>query len=192
MLLKTIPILFLLLSLGLNCKSCDNKINSNPDSLAIKTAKEFYNWYIHDVYSKSTGYYQVPTFKKLNETTYIFDLAEFKGRINTIEYFTKDYKKKLVSKLKSCNAEMRKVKWDYEPEPMFNIVACNYLWGNQWVGGQGEKITGFKIESAQSDSDDFLVIVEILTRDKVFVRSHVLLKKTGKEFKINDINLVWN
>jgi hypothetical protein len=119
-------------------------------------------------------------------------LEEDKKRINTIDYFSEGFKDKLITRLNNCNQEMRKVKWDYEPEPMFNIVACNYLWGNQWVGGQGEKITGFKIESAQSDSDDFLVIVEILTRDKVFVRSHVLLKKTGKEFKINDINLVWN
>jgi hypothetical protein len=188
--MKTIAIFVLLIFHALNCQA--GYIIPNQDSLALKTVKEFYDWYINEAYPKNTSYFQVPDYKKLDENTYIFDLEEDKKRINTIDYFSEGFKDKLITRLNNCNQEMRKVKWDYEPEPMFNIVACNYLWGNQWVGGQGEKINEFKIESIQSDSDDFLVIVEILIGDKFFVRPHVSLKKTGEEFKINDINLVWN
>ncbi|HET8859932.1 hypothetical protein [Marivirga sp.] len=189
--MRSICLLFLVVFYSLGCKP--NSINTDigGDSLAIRTVNKFYNWYINDAYPKSTSYYQVPTFDKLDATTYVFDLEEFNERINTIDYFSEDYKKKLVSRLENCNSEMRKIKWEHEPEPMFNIDACNYLWGNQWVGGQGENINGFKIEEVQVHSDDVLVIVSILIEDKTFVRSHVLLTKKDKEFKINDIKLVW-
>lgn len=177
---------------SLGCKSTSLNFDSNEDSVAIKTVNEFYDWYINDAYPKSVSYYQVPPFEKLDETTYVFDLREFKERINTIDYFSEDYKKKLVGRLENCNSEMRKIKWDYKPEPMFNIDACNYLWGNQWVGGQGERIDGYKIEKVQKNSGDFSVIVSILIEDKVFVRSHVLLTKRDDELKINNIKLVWN
>lgn len=172
--------------------SHSNHINPNQDSIALKTVNKFYDWYINDAYPKSTSYYQVPPFKKLDETTYIFDLREFKERINTIDYFSEDYKEKLVSLLESCNVEMRKIEWDYEPEPMFNIDACNYLWGNQWVGGQGEKITGYIIDKVEKNSEEYSVMVSILMGDKTFVRSHVSLTKKDDEFKINDIKLIWN
>lgn len=183
---------FILILLSVNGFQIESShTNPNQDSLALKTVDEFYDWYINDAYPKSTSYYQVPTFEKLDETTYVFDLEEFKERLNTIDYFSEDYKKDLVKRLESYNAEMRKVKWEYEPEPMFNIDACNYLWGNQWVGGQGEKINGFKIEEVQKNSDKLSIIVGILINDETFVRSHVFLTKKDKEFKINDIKLVW-
>ncbi len=188
--MKTTSILFLFLLYALSCLS--NHINPNQDSLALKTVDDFYNWYINDAYPKSTSYFQVPPFEKLDETTYVFDLREFKKRINTIDYFSKSYKEKLVSMLESCNTEMRKIKWGFEPEPMFNIDTCNYLWGNQWVGGQGEKITGYKINGVEKSSDEFSVIVSILIEDKTFVRSHVFLTKMDDKFKINDIKLIWN
>lgn len=28
--------------------------------------------------------------------------------------------------------------WDYEPEPEFNINACNFLWRDRICGGVGE------------------------------------------------------
>lgn len=188
--MKTISILILLIFNALPSDS--SHIDPNQDSLALKTVGEFYNWYINDAYSKSTSYYQVPTFEKLDETTYVFDLREFKERVNTIDYLSENYKKKLVSRLESCNSEMRKVKWEYEPEPMFNIDACNYLWGNQWVGGQGEKIDGFKIEEVQTNANDASVIVCILIEDKTFVRSHLFLTKKDDQYKIHDIKLIWD
>ncbi|WKV10936.1 hypothetical protein [Marivirga harenae] len=172
--------------------SHSNHTNPSQDSLVLQTVDKFYNWYINVAYPKSTSYYQIPPFEKLDETTYIFDLREFKERINTIDYFSEDYKEKLVSKLESCNAEMRKINWEYEPEPMFNINACNYLWGNQWVGGQGEKITGYKIDRDEKNSEEYSVIVSILIEGKTFVRSHVFLTKKVDEFKINEIKLIRN
>lgn len=188
--MKTIPILILLISNALISHS--NHTNPNQDSLARQTVDEFYNWFINDAYPKSTSYFQVPPFERLNETTYIFDLREFKERINTIDYFSNEYKEKLVRRLENCNAEMRKINWEFEPEPMFNIDACNYLWGNQWVGGQGEKITGYKIDEVQKNSEEYSVIVRLLVEDKTFVHSQVFLTKKDDEFKIYDIKLIWN
>ena len=176
----------------LSCQSKDRKPGINTDSLAIKTVKEFYDWYINEAYPKSTSFYQVPGYKKLDETTYIFDLEEYKRRINTINYFSKGFKKKLITRLENCNQEMQKIEWEYEPEPMFNIDACNYLWGNQWVGGQGERISGFIIDETHTNGNEATVMVSILTGDKVFVRSKILLEMKEKEYKIEDIVLKWN
>lgn len=181
-----------MMACALGCESSNKMLNSEEDSLAVKIVEEFYDWYINEAYPKSTSYYQVPSYKKLNNTTYVFDVKEYKKRINTINYFSEAYKEKLVNRLENCNHQMRKVEWEYEPEPMFNIDACNYLWGNQWVGGQGEKISGFKIDAINSNGSEVTVMVSILTGDKVFVRSKVLLNEREKKYLIQDIELEWN
>ena len=181
-----------MMTYAISCQSSERKSYASSDSLVVETVSKFYQWYINEAYPKSTSHYQVPGYKKLNETTYVFDLEEYRRRINTIDYFSEGYKEKLYDRLKNCNLEMQKVKWEYEPEPMFNIDACNYLWGNLWVGGQGEKITGFKIDKVAENDKQAEVIVLILIGDKVFVRSKALLSKIGREYKIEDIALVWD
>jgi hypothetical protein len=105
--MKTTSLLFPFILCALSSHS--NHINPNQDSLSLRTVKEFYDWYINDAYPKSTSYFQLPPFEKLNETTYIFDLEEFKERLNTIDYFSEAYKKKLIGRLENCNAEMLKI-----------------------------------------------------------------------------------
>ena len=189
--MKNIFVITILMIYALSCRSNDNKLVGNEDSLAVKTVQGFYSWYIHEAYPKSTSHYQVPDYKKIDGTTYIFDLEDYKERLNTIKYFSKEYKQKLIDKLQACNQEMKETKWDYEPEPMFNIKACNYLWGNQWVGGQGEMIDGFQIDSIKVNNNTAESIVSILIDNKVFVRSILSLKKVGNEYKISDIVLDW-
>ena len=176
---------------ALSCKSGNKTPVANDDSLVVKTVQEFYEWYIHEAYPRSTSYYQVPYYKKLDETTYVFDLEEYKKRLSSLEYFSEGYKQRLMDRLQACNQEMKKVEWEYEPEPMFNIKACNYLWGNQWVGGQGELITGFRVDSVEASDGRAKTIVSILVDDRVFVQSILFLKKENDEYKIDDITLNW-
>ena len=189
--MKNILVAIILMGYALSCRSSDRKHTANEDSLAAETVQEFYEWYINEAYSESTSYYQIPSYKKLSETTYVFDLEEYEERISTITYFSNSYKQMLTNRLQNCNQEMQKIVWDYEPEPMFNIKACNYLWGNQWVGGQGERIDGFNIESTEVDSDEAKSVVNILIDDRVFVRSIVSLVKVNGNYKISNIRLDW-
>lgn len=188
---KNILIILLLLNF-LSCKSENRPVTSfNEDSLAVKTVKEFYSWYINEAYPQSSSYYQIPNYKKLSNTSYVFDWDEYKTRLNTIHFFSEDYKQKLINQLEKCNEEMIKVEWESEPEPMFNIKVCNYLWGNPWVGGQGEKISGYKIESLSSEGNAKKCVVTILINNKPFVKSIVTIKKISDENKILDININW-
>src|SRR5690606_9071872 len=116
---------------------------------------------------------------------------EYKLRLNSIRFFADSYKKHLIDQLAKCNEEMMKVEWEYEPEPMFNIKACNYLWGNPWVGGQGEEITGYKIQSVYTQGDTKICTVDILINEKPFVKSIVHVKEIGDEYQIVGINLNW-
>lgn len=189
--MKNIFVIILLMTYALSCKASNKKPIANEDSLAIKTVQEFYDWYINEAYPKSTSYYQVPGYKKLDKFTYIFDLEEYEERLNTIKYFSENYKQKLINKLQNCNQEMQKIKWEYEPEPMFNIEACNYLWGNQWIGGQGERVDGFKVESIKIKNGEAECVVNILINNRSFVQSIVLLEKARNEYKISNIDLNW-
>ncbi|MGK7389154.1 MAG: hypothetical protein ACNS60_02345 [Candidatus Cyclobacteriaceae bacterium M2_1C_046] len=162
------------------------------DSTAETTVKSFYSWYLNEAYPKSTSYYQIPPYKKIDENTFIFDTEEYIKRLNTIPYFSTTYKRMLLNQLEVCNEEMMKIEWDYEPEPMFNIKACNYLWGNQWVGGQGEKISGFEIGKTEIINNNPIYNVNLFTDNGLFVKSVVTLEKEDGQFKIADIKLDWN
>lgn len=189
-------ILFLL-SLHFTAMSCSadsgRTQKTDFDSLARQTVNEFYSWYINEAYPISTSYYQMPGYKELNPTSYIFDIDEYKSRLGKIEYFSPEYKERLVKRLSECNEEMLNFEWEYEPEPMFNIASCNYLWGNQWVGGQGENITGHEITSIEIISDTVAICkVNILIEDTTFVKSIVTLERLNNvKPKISDISLQW-
>ncbi|SHK98299.1 hypothetical protein SAMN04488028_1165 [Reichenbachiella agariperforans] len=172
--------------------SCNSQNNSSNDSSAVEVVNGFYSWYIEEAYPKSTSYYQVPSYKKLSGASYIFDLDELRQRLSTIDFFSQEYRNKLIEQLNVCNDEMLKIKWEYEPEPMFNIKECNYLWGNQWVGGQGEKISGYKIKDIETVEDTIKCTVQILIDDNVSVKSIVSTKKIDGEYKIININLDWS
>ena len=189
--MKNAFVVTLLLGYALSCRSNNIERAVIEDSLAANTVQKFYQWYIHEAYPKSTSYYQIPSYRKLDETTYVFDLEEYEERLNTVPYFSDTYRQTLISRLRNCNREMREVAWDYEPEPMFNIKACNYLWGNQWVGGQGEVIGGFKVDSIEVDGSKAKSVVSILTGGRVFVRSIVSLEKIKGNYKISGIELSW-
>lgn len=154
--------------------------------------KEFYAWYINDAHKNKFGYYQVPSFKKMDTSTYVFDKDVLAKRLNTIPYFSKSFKNALLQKLESCNQKMEKIEWEFEPEPEFNIDECNYLWFDNWVGGQGEDIDGFNIISEVSKEHATEFVVEILINKKAFTKSKVLVSKEGNYYKIDNIQLDWN
>jgi len=166
----------------------DIKCKQNPD--LVTPVKSFYSWYLKEQYGNNSSYYQVPDYKKVSDGVYVFDLTQFQNRLSEIQYFSQSYKTKLINQLKSCNQEMMKYKWDAEPESMFNLKPCNYLWGNQWVGGQGENISDFRIK--QVNSKNMTVVVQILVKDSPFVNSIVELEETEDGLKISDIKLDWN
>lgn len=171
-------------------QSCaTNKTRANPD--ARKVVEDFYNWYI-DTYKNVFDYYQVPPFKKTGTTEYIFDKDTLSQRLNKIKYISEKYKANLLDKLELCNNEMKKKKWDYEPEPQFNISQCNYLWFDNWVGGQGENIDGFNIISEVDNQSSIEFVVEILIKKKVFTKSKVTVEKEKNTYKVLNIELVWD
>ncbi|MEQ9219097.1 MAG: hypothetical protein RLO17_13700 [Cyclobacteriaceae bacterium] len=182
-------LLILFLSISLGCKSIPT--NVGKDSSAVEIVSKFYSWYINEAYQKSTSYYQVPGYKKVDVSKYIFNVDEYKDRLEDIYWFSDNYKEKLINQLKVCNEELMRFDWDAEPEPMFNLKPCNYLWGNQWVGGQGEKIDGFEIVLSERERELVICNVNILIDNNVFVRSIVTLKEYNDEFQIIDISLDW-
>lgn len=189
--MKSFIVVVLLVTYSLSCRSSDKSAFAKEDSLAMETVQEFYQWYIYEVYPQGSGYYQVPRYEKVDRVTYIFDIDDYQKRLSSVEFFSNGYKKKLIDRIRKCNQAMREVKWEYEPEPMFNIEQCNYLWGNQWVGGQGERVNGFKVESIVVNDGEAHCIVNILIDDKVFVRSILNLSKFEDEYKITNISLDW-
>ncbi len=163
---------------------------SNPD--ARKVVEDFYAWYIDTAYKIEPGYYQIPPFKKINNSGYIFDKVELSKRLSKIDYLSELFKNDILNKLEVCNQQMKKKKWDYEPEPQFNISECDYLWYDNWVGGQGENINGFNIIKETDTNLGFEFMVEILINKNVFAKSKVNVAKEGKAYKIVSIELVWN
>ncbi|MFZ5972426.1 MAG: hypothetical protein ACOYXA_12610 [Bacteroidota bacterium] len=186
--MKTIFSILVINLFFLNSCTAD-KTKVNPD--AKKVVESFYTWYIGDAYSKLFDYYQVPPFKKMGDKEYIFDKNELSERLNKVDYLSDSYKRAILDKLELCNNEMRKRKWDYEPEPQFNIKQCDYLWYDNWVGGQGERINGFNIINETSNQSNIEFLVEILINNKVFTKSKVTVEKEKNSYKISNIELIW-
>jgi len=164
-------------------------LKSNQDSKLVEPVECFYSWYITEQYLENPSYYQVPDFEKIGKKSYVFNLTQFQARLDKIPYFSESYKTKLIDQLIVCNEKMQKYEWDFEPEPMFNLEPCNYLWGDQWVGGQGENISDFEIDNI--DFENKIVIVQIFIDDNPFVKSTVKLQESSDGYKISDINLEW-
>lgn len=164
--------------------------SSNPE--ARKVVFDFYEWYINDAYKNLHDYYQVPGIKKIGDQKYIFDKNELKNRLDEIPYLSQSYKEEILGKMETCNGMMNKKKWDHEPEPQFDIRECDYLWFDNWVGGQGENISGFNIVSEKEQGPDTEFIVEIQINQKRFTKSKVTVKDENGTFKIATIELVWN
>jgi hypothetical protein len=169
---------------------CYDKKAKN-DSGAKKVVEEFYSWYISDAYKNKFDYYQVPPFKKIAEGKYVFDKDELVRRLNGIRFFSERLKAELLNKLEVCNQQMQKQIWDSEPEPQFNIAECNYLWFDNWVGGQGEEIDGYNVIDEKVQGNNVEIIVEIMINKKRFTKSKVLTVKEGGAYKIDNIELVW-
>jgi hypothetical protein len=173
------------------CQGCTTD-NSTNNSDARKVVESFYKWYIDDAYKNEFDYYQVPPFKKIGDKEYIFDKVELGIRLNKIKQLSEKYKKNILEKLEMCNREMQKKKWQQEPEPQFNIRQCDYLWYDNWLGGQGESISGFKIIKEINSQTGVEFIVEILIDKKLFTKSKVLVEKEKGYFKISNIELIWD
>lgn len=171
------------------CQGCVSQ-KTNPN--ARKVVEDFYNWYISDAYKNKFDYYQVPPFKNVGERKYVFDKEELKRRLLEIKYFSKNFRTRLLDKLDLCNDAMSKLDWDFEPEPQFNISQCNYLWFDNWIGGQGENINGFRIVKETNDGSNAEFIVEILINEKVFTKSKVQIEQLENNYLISDIVLIWN
>jgi hypothetical protein len=162
-------------------------LNSEP----VKIVTNFFAWYIYDSYKQRPGYFQFPPYKKIAENSFIFDLEEFEKRLNEIQYLSNSFKISLVKKLEICNSEMKKMSWDSEPEPQFNIKACDYLWYDNWIGGQGENIDGFKIIDSNVIGDNVEVLVQVSIAGKPFVKVNVDVGLEEKKYKIFNIQLKW-
>jgi hypothetical protein len=171
-----------------NCKS-EVKSEAPLDSTAVAVVNGFFSWYIEKAYAHKPGYYQLPPYKKLNPESYIFDITEYQKRIGEIEFFSSAFKKTLSDKLNTCNTEMQKVSWDSEPESQFNIKACDYLWYDNWVGGQGENIDGFKIVSETSKTDAIVVLVQMTIDDEPYSHVNVEVKREDGVYRISGIQL---
>ena len=185
--------------LATNFYSCHGLSRSNKnetireDSLAKDVIARFYEWYIFDAYENKYDYYQIPSYSKINETTYVFNEEEYEKRLREVKFLSEKFIENSVIRLNACNGKMRKIEWESEPEPQFNIQECNYLWGDTWIGGQGENINGFTIKSLEVQPDGRVQgIVDILIDKKKFVQSEVMLSKQDEAYKIDAIELVWD
>lgn len=180
------------LSLATSCNS--QPATHDNDSIAKRTVvNEFFTWYINETKLRGPSYYQVPTYKKVAPKSYIFDIDDLKKRLRGIPFLSEKFKAAQVEKLKACNAEMQKVSWDSEPESQFNIRACDYLWYDNWVGGQGEDIDGFNIvdETETDNGNSAIFTVQITINGKPFTKSEVEVVRTDSTFKISSIHLNW-
>ena len=191
-----IPFAFIIVIVHLiSCQGCNKLANDKDfriDPKAREVVNNFYKWYIGDAYQKGSGYYQVPPFKRISDQLYVFDGAELEKRLAKVPFFSNEYRNQLVNKLKLCNAEMSKKIWEYEPEPQFDIGKCNYLWFDNWVGGQGESINDFRIIEENNHETYTEFLVEILIDKVVFVKSKVKVVKESDLYKIDNIMLVWD
>jgi hypothetical protein len=171
---------------------CSSKNQSNDQRDARETIEKFYQWYIHEAYPKVFDYYQIPPYKKICQKKYLFNKNELKVRLEKVKHLSNEYINSSLEKLEICNTEMLKLDWDAEPESQFNTRACDYLWFDNWVGGQGEDIDGFRIVNEVASNDRVVFMVEILIQKDVFTKSKVSVKIEGGVYKITDIELIWN
>jgi hypothetical protein len=111
--------------------------------------------------------------------------------LEKITFFSNEFKQQLVTKLNLCNSEMKKIAWDSEPESQFNIKACNYLWFDNWVGGQGENISGYEVLNELAEHDCKLVTIQIMVDEKPFTKTKVKVVRIDGSFKISDMELDW-
>jgi hypothetical protein len=174
-----------------SCESQSKEPASRTNSKESVLTRQFFDWYISEVRENGNSYYHVPPYQKINDTSYIFDIKEFEKRLKKITFFALAFRKTLVAKLEGCNSEMKKVKWDSEPESQFSIKTCDYLWGDNWVGGQGEEISGYEIIGETAEGDAQLVTVQIFVGGKPYAKSQVLVAKEADKYKIFDIRLDW-
>ncbi|GCC51974.1 hypothetical protein SanaruYs_22050 [Chryseotalea sanaruensis] len=183
--------LYLLVFILIFCSSKRTN-QSNDQKNSRETVEKFYLWYIKDAYPKDFSYYQIPPYKKVDQKKYAFDNNEHKARLEKVKYLSKEYINSSLEKLEICNTEMLKLDWDAQPESQFNIRACDYLWFDNWVGGQGEDIDGFRIVNEVASNDRVVFMVEILIQKDVFAKSKVTVKKEDGIYKITNIELIWN
>lgn len=165
---------------------------NNVDNEAYEIIDNFFSWYIKEVYPENPQLYQIPEYKQLNDSTYIFNAEDYGNLLQKVKFFSKEFILQETNKIKECNSVLKKTAWEYAPEPEFNIPECNFLWSDRWIGGQGEFIDGYKIVGfEQRNSGELVAYVNILIEDQKFVESRVTLMKEASNYLINSIELYW-
>lgn len=180
------------IALLISCEAGGQKRKEGPYLEAKTVVNEFYSWYINDIYKDTYAGFLVPHIKKVKDQTYVFDEKELSRKLNTIPYLTTNYKNHLMNKMRLCNEEISKLRWESEPESQFNSKNCDYLWFDNWVGGQGEDIDGFRISDESIQQATFKVTVEVMTGKSVFTKAIVTVVKEDNSFLIDDIVLDWD
>lgn len=186
-------IVFFGISLIASCDACGQVSKNNTDSLSEAKAvvTKFYSWYINDIYKNTYGGYLLPRYKKVKNQTYVFDEKELSDKLNKISYLSTNYKNRLMEKLRLCNQEVSKIKWESKPESQFNSKNCGYLWFDNWVGGQGEDIDGFKIIAQTDVANSTKFTVQITINGNPFTKSEVEVIRVDSAYKISSISLNW-
>ncbi len=146
---------------------------------AKKSVSEFFSHYIQNVYRKKG---QVPNLKKTNGLIYKFDYEQLHDFLQALPNLSDGFIQNELSKLSDCNQALEKIEWEEEPEHGFNVSPCNYLWSYDWVGGQEEITTDFKISEVLKFQDTINIKVKMIADGKVmdYLTKEVLLTKKEK------------
>ncbi|MDG5817109.1 hypothetical protein QA601_18570 [Chitinispirillales bacterium ANBcel5] len=174
----------------------NNRNNCDSTNIATSLVDEFYNWYIHQIYKTgNSSDYQNAPFKELAPDKYGLDIETYKQKLDKIHYFSEGYKSALISKNLKCSIAMMNSNHEFNPfEEMFHLGEdnhiCNILWYDNWLGGQGENINGYKISDVYKvDSTSYSIHVHILLDDEVFSTADVTVEFQSENAKISNIDL---
>lgn len=122
------------------------------------------------------------------DSVYFLDSLGYLKKLREANFFSKAYILNQAKAIGTCNKEIQSQKWDANSELDFD--GCEFTTFDQWVGGQGEDIDGFKIVSVLEDTHSNkspIVTVETLIGGKKFVVILVRVVKEDEDYKIDDI-----
>lgn len=167
-------------------KSSEKQMEDTMNKQVVKPVTDFYDWYINTSYGKIS---EVPSLIQKNDSIYVYNENELREYLSTVPHLSEKFIENEMMKLAKCNDALQFISWEEKPEGDFNVEPCNYLWSYQWVGGQGDEITNFKISTISENQDSYSVIVQIMAQNVEHVKSEVLVSKVS--LKIDNIELIW-
>jgi len=173
--------------------SCEQTSSQKQSS---QLTYDFYHWLIYENYlehyNKGTEYLLEPEITKKGQNQYTIKSNRYISVLKDCGFLSESFIQGEVDKIDRCNKKIARVSFTAEEDLVYSdYKECAFLSYYEWLGGQGEDISGFKVVQVKELAETSTVIIQVLIADlESGPQFNVKLKKYFDAWKIEKIEML--